>query len=82
MALPFCYRESGLFLATALVFVGAISAFYSIHLLAIVAEVTGQKSYEELVNHVFGKKVEIILVSTLTHLSSSLPPSLVLPLLC
>lgn len=61
MALPFCYKESGLFLATALVFVGAISAFYSIHLLAVVSEITGRRSYEELVNHVFGKQVEIVL---------------------
>lgn len=63
MALPFCYRESGIFLATALVFVGAISAFYSIHLLAVASEATGRKSYEELVDHVFGKRVEIILVT-------------------
>ena len=69
MALPFCYRESGVFLATALVFVGAISAFYSIHLLAVASEATGRKSYEELVDHVFGKRVEIILV---THHSNIL----------
>jgi hypothetical protein len=69
MALPFCYRESGIFLATALVFVGAISAFYSIHLLAVASEATGRKSYEELVDHVFGKRVEIILV---THHSNIL----------
>jgi len=62
MALPFCFKESGLILATALLFVGALSAFYSIHLLSVVSNITGQKSYEELVNHVFGKKVELILV--------------------
>jgi len=61
MALPFCFKESGLILATALLFVGALSAFYSIHLLSVVSNITGQKSYEELVNHVFGKKVELIL---------------------
>lgn len=62
MALPFCFKETGLLVATLLVFIGAIGAFYSIHLLAVVANITGRRSYEEVVDHVFGKKVEIILV--------------------
>lgn len=63
MALPACFRDSGLILASLLVIGGAIAAFYSIHLLAVVAEVTGKGSYEEVVNHVLGKPVEIVLVS-------------------
>ncbi len=65
MALPYTFKESGLFLAAALMLVGAICAFYSIHLLARVSDIVGKRSYEEVVNHIFGKKVEIILNITI-----------------
>lgn len=61
MALPFCFKESGLVVATLLMMVGCVAAFYSIHLLALVSDITEQRTYEELVEHIFGTTVGVIL---------------------
>ncbi|KAL6074452.1 amino acid transmembrane transporter [Balamuthia mandrillaris] len=61
LALPYAVRECGLALALFLLLLGSSAAFYSIHLLTWTSRLTGRQTYEELVEHVFGRKVEVLL---------------------
>ena len=61
LSLPFAFRVSGVGLAGILMLIGALAAYYSIHLLVLCSDITRKRSYEEMTRVVFGRKVEILL---------------------
>lgn len=61
LSLPFVLKQNGFILGTILIMVGAISGYFSMHMILVRSIETGKKNYSELAFLAGGKPLTILL---------------------